>query len=450
MKRAGGFDEDEPKKRRSKWDIAPPEKAGLDVGAPPPGLPTDSAPGQLRDSLAAAALAAAAAMTAGQGQPRSCGAPPPSMPSMPIHTHEAQLMYPKSVVGKIIGPAGATIRSLREATGARISVSRDVVDGTQNRAVQIQGTPEQVRAASEAVTKLMEGEAGPSGVAGGVERSNVHSREQARFVIGPRGSTIKALRDQSGAHIRVADQCDVNGQQTITYTGTEEQVQAAIAMVHGVLAGMPEGGGVGAAGGLWATRAPETTITETVPKEQAGKLIGKGGAVIKGMRERSGAQIRLSQEPDAAGMREVTIIGTEEQVQAARLMVAEQLAASDNGPPRDTPQHNPYAPPPVYAPPPMIGGYGYAPPPGMPQMPPPGMPQMPPPPPGAPPLPYNPYAPQMMPPPMPGYGSALGYGAPTCAQPANPAPGVASSAPPVPGLPPPPGYADAPPPPPPP
>ena len=49
------------------------------------------------------------------------------------------------MVGRVIGPGGTQIREIRDKTGARVRVSNDKLPGTQDRAVTIRGTDDQVR-----------------------------------------------------------------------------------------------------------------------------------------------------------------------------------------------------------------------------------------------------------------------------------------------------------------
>ena len=64
-----------------------------------------------------------------------------------------------------------------------------------------------------------------------------------KAVIGPRGATIKQVREQSGCAIKVSDEV-VPGtdEQTVTFTGTEQQVTAAMGMVQSVVDAQPPGG----------------------------------------------------------------------------------------------------------------------------------------------------------------------------------------------------------------
>ena len=69
------------------------------------------------------------------------------------------------------------------------------------------------------------------------------------------------------------------------------------------------------------------TITVSVPSNLAGCVIGRGGTVIKATREASGANVNVSKEEIAPGLREVSISGQAHQVQAARLLVIAQVEA---------------------------------------------------------------------------------------------------------------------------
>eukprot|EP00966_Prymnesium_polylepis_P166363 3845947-Prymnesium_polylepis.1 len=51
------------------------------------------------------------------------------------------------MTGRVIGPGGAIIKSIREKSGARIQVGNDVVPGTTEQTVSIWGGEEQVEAA---------------------------------------------------------------------------------------------------------------------------------------------------------------------------------------------------------------------------------------------------------------------------------------------------------------
>jgi far upstream element-binding protein len=62
---------------------------------------------------------------------------------------------------------------------------------------------------------------------------------------------------------------------------------------------------------------------------QVGFLMGKGGETITSIRERSGARMQLDPEDRFAADRPLRIVGTEEQVKTARLMVIELFKEHD-------------------------------------------------------------------------------------------------------------------------
>ena len=69
------------------------------------------------------------------------------------------------------------------------------------------------------------------------------------------------------------------------------------------------------------------TITISVESNLAGCVIGRGGTVIKSTREQSGANVNVSKEEVAPGLREVTITGQAHQVAAAKELVTAQVDA---------------------------------------------------------------------------------------------------------------------------
>jgi rRNA processing protein Krr1/Pno1 len=360
MKRV--FEDADAEAKRSKWD------EGVAPALPSSLLPLGQGIPQQPPSIGLGLLGQQAA-TMAAGEPK-----------------EIRMQYPKNSVGRIIGAGGATIRTLRDTTGARVSIGKEVVPGTNNRECIIIGTDAQVAAALAAVAQLMEADQGQGQTVaqGGSETAHSYTREQARYIIGPKGVTIRQLRESSQCTIKVCDDC-VPGttDQVITYTGTEAQVQAAIAMVHGLITNM----GLGAGGMAAAAAAPlvdatgadgQKTVVQNVPavrrqsdapssqghlcvlpsafptrawrpperhppthhlptlhtpphpppaawQDCAGKLIGKSGATIKRLRETTGAHIRLaSKDEEVDGMRAVKLVGTEAQAATRRSITRTQ------------------------------------------------------------------------------------------------------------------------------
>lgn len=136
-----------------------------------------------------------------------------------------------------------------------------------------------------------------------------YTRERVGRIIGPGGCNITVIRKESGAKIKIDSNC-VAGHQQVTYSGTDAEIQAAIALVERLLA-TPDLGGQGEA----ADGAPRAEHKQELDKESAGKVIGQGGATIKNIRESSGAYIKISNEKiPGVETQTLTVGGTEEQV----------------------------------------------------------------------------------------------------------------------------------------
>jgi len=65
------------------------------------------------------------------------------------------------------------------------------------------------------------------------------------------------------------------------------------------------------------------TVTVSVPDEKAGNLIGRKGATINSIRQRSGAQVKISQADANKGDRIVTVTGTTSANEAALALIYE-------------------------------------------------------------------------------------------------------------------------------
>lgn len=146
-------------------------------------------------------------------------------------------------------------------------------------------------------------------------------------VIGKGGKIIKQLREESGARIKVAD--SVGGDERVVMISGKDDpslpfsvAQEALFQIHQrVYEGeLPEG------------EAPEGIMTTRMLVEgsQAGSLIGKGGKIIKMIREGSGAQVRVlppEEVPPCGGPtdRVVQIVAEHSNTRTCLQMISKQL-----------------------------------------------------------------------------------------------------------------------------
>jgi transcription antitermination factor NusA-like protein len=242
----------------------------------------------------------------------------------------------RETCGRIIGPGGVTIKSIREQSGCKVVVSNESVDGMQT--VSLAGTEAQVRAAKEKLAvivaalhaegsngKLESRPAGPPAVV-----THLFAKSQVSRLIGPGGATIRRLRDTSRAFIKIdnEDQPPPPGTtepcQQLRVTGTDAQVQVALALIQEILSSE--------SGGPKENTEGKHEVVRSVAKDQVRRLIGQGGATIRKLRDTSRAFIKIDNEelpPVASGTairQQLRIIGTDLQVATALQLIAEILA----------------------------------------------------------------------------------------------------------------------------
>lgn len=195
---------------------------------------------------------------------------------------EVRVYLPVSLVGNLIGKAGANIKDLNEKiVSARVRVDSNSHQHLAMKEVTITGTP--------------------TGV----------------------------LRMEREIETRLAPAAQ---QQGIT-TGVLTDFYTAQARAGPVASGFPPAfPGSHGLGGHHLPHGPIQTVTIRVPNDSAGLLIGKGGATIRELQETAGAKIVVSREPGGDGMRAVEITGDAHTIKSAQIMIAARLnSLSSNG-----------------------------------------------------------------------------------------------------------------------
>lgn len=181
-------------------------------------------------------------------------------------------------------------------------------------------------------------------MSGGLGKREVHvscPTNSAGKLIGKGGQTIKALRDHSGARIILHDVEPGRDTRIISISGTDQQVQTAVAAVQEVFeeAGVTHGVEIispdklGAPGGYPRPPPPslQTEVHLSCPVAAAGQLIGKRGETIRNIRERSGAKVILHDIEPGVETRTIGVSGSEASVQTAVAMIKETFVAAMTG-----------------------------------------------------------------------------------------------------------------------
>ncbi|GMH38130.1 hypothetical protein BSKO_06014 [Bryopsis sp. KO-2023] len=246
---------------------------------------------------------------------------------------QLRVLCPAPRIGSVIGKGGQVVQALRSDTGARIRVDGTVY-GCNERVVVI-GSKEldPVQAALLQVLDKIYEEDLVKKDEGGESKAVIRflvDAVQIGAILGKGGSIIADLRVQSGAQIKVLQGADlplcalptdevvqINGDYKNSITAAQLVVerlkdaprrpraqnahQTPLGMassVQGGGAGMFSGQGMNQLGmsnasGLvpGMTGMVETTFRLMVPERHTGSIIGKGGEVIRRIREETGAKV---------------------------------------------------------------------------------------------------------------------------------------------------------------
>lgn len=325
----------------------PPAKlgsAGMEQSSAAANDQNDSAP-ELPRPLAKA-KSTAAPMNSAQGSaqrpPEQPVAPPPSHLLSPVNQEQQQqqqgkdskvtevLSFEKSAMKAILGPAASRVKEVRAQSGAEVRVK-----GVNNACeVQVCGTREQVQKAialikeaaessrkadQESIKELAAAAATEDGEVKDAEDevSVPMSQQDATKLIGKAGATIKRIRSESGATVKIDPQSEPC---VCSIRGTVEAVDRARAMVFQLRRT--------AGNGLDVNFEAEEFLC--VSFEDSGRLIGKGGANIKKLEEDTWAKVNIEKMEDGSNL--VCVTGTFDAVDQAISNIEEKKTwAKDSG-----------------------------------------------------------------------------------------------------------------------
>lgn len=162
-------------------------------------------------------------------------------------------------------------------------------------------------------------------------------RDLVGYIIGRGGETIRDLQVKSGAHIQIVREDEgapATPHRFVSISGTEEALQKAQTMIQNLIDERMNGGGRPGGGGGFRERDDNDRMARYggvnpdgsesmelhIPNERVGLIIGRGGATIKTIQQRTGASVTIPQTPDPnnPSMRLITIRGTMDAKEAAK------------------------------------------------------------------------------------------------------------------------------------
>mmetsp|Transcript_43885 Transcript_43885/g.85852 ORF Transcript_43885/g.85852 Transcript_43885/m.85852 type:complete len:307 (+) Transcript_43885:22-942(+) len=280
-----------------------------------------------------------------------------------------RLLVPVAVAGGLIGKGGAIIKQFRQESGAWIDIGAPIPYAT-DRVLTAKGLQEKVAAAITAVATQLE------------ELSKdefkivfVIPNSQVGCIIGRGGATIKAIREESSAELKLSDQplpgstdkiLVIKGQpsavknaisktvsQLSTWNGQSKQKEVPYLSKPPIDDGIsfaPLNRGVPSYPLAMPYSQPQPMygygghpygvpdmgnhqITTLIPIEEqhVGTVIGKGGCNIQEIRLSSGATVKMADksEADPSALRNITITGTKVQNEIAMHMVFKKIESYD-------------------------------------------------------------------------------------------------------------------------
>jgi transcription antitermination factor NusA-like protein len=202
----------------------------------------------------------------------------PKTPDAPAAS-EVSHMLPEAIAAKVIGPGGSNVRRVREATGAKIKIGNDRTGepGQLYQELHLSGSEEQVAAALAMINEIIANDAGPdkgSSPRNGEQTVTCHvPLGVAGRIIGPKGATVKTIREQSGAKIKIHNTTGPSAtSQAVDITGSEQGCRIAYAMVMEI-ASAPASTGSGprqhngrSSGGHTSHRGPPPPVLAPPPQ----------------------------------------------------------------------------------------------------------------------------------------------------------------------------------------
>ncbi|KAL0037800.1 hypothetical protein WJX77_012473 [Trebouxia sp. C0004] len=309
------------------------------------------------DAAAAAAAVAAAAVASAPQMGDAFG------------PKTATLQIPATLVGKVIGKGGETIKNLQNQSRTRIQIDHTAPGDTKTITITSEN-PDYLEAAKHLIQQVVSDDS-PQGE---VQRSVECPPGIVGRIIGRGGETIRALQQASQAYIVVDQNFPEGHLRKVNISGRADAVERASRMVTELIQGEP-----GSATAIIQKYGAGVTRNLDCPKEMVGRVIGKGGETIKAMQREFQANIQIDQ---TSLPMKITISGQPASVERAYGVVAEIVAGGNpyiggsvghavQGAPRGpapgaAPGYgapSPYGATPQYAPAqPAFGGYpGYPP-----------------------------------------------------------------------------------------
>ena len=248
--------------------------------------------------------------------------------------YQIELRVPNPMVGLVIGKGGENIQKMQSQTGAHIQIAKeqDMQPGNPYRSIVLKGSPDAVeeckRMIDEIISSRQQQNNNNNNSMGGpkvhIAKEMDHAfllkvsvpNDKVGVIIGKQGMTIKGIQERSRAQIQIPSTPDednpnvrtlcIGGDSKEAVDAAQQEITVALqqqAMASQMLGNGSSGGGMGMGmggqqGGQYGSQAPQTALYLSIPDDKVGVVIGKGGATIKEIQNRTRVKITIPQTCD--------------------------------------------------------------------------------------------------------------------------------------------------------
>ncbi|XP_072225297.1 far upstream element-binding protein 2-like isoform X2 [Leuresthes tenuis] len=262
-----------------------------------------------------------------------------------------EMMIPAGKAGLVIGKGGETIKQLQERAGVKMILIQDASQGPNiDKPLHIIGDSYKVQQAQEMVQEILrdrdqggfsERTEFSSRMGGGMDISV--PRHSVGVVIGRNGDMIKKIQNDAGVRIQFK-QDDGTGPDKIAHiSGPPDCCEHAAQIINDLLQsirvreegqgglpgppGMPAGSR-GRGGGQDSWGPPGGEMTFSIPANQCGLVIGRGGENVKSINQQTGAFVEISRQLPPNGdpnFKLFIIRGSPQQIDHAKQLIEEKI-----------------------------------------------------------------------------------------------------------------------------
>ncbi|KAF9874064.1 kh domain rna-binding protein [Colletotrichum karsti] len=230
-------------------------------------------------------------------------------------THPIKLLISHNQMGTIIGRQGLKIKHIQDVSGVRMVAQKEMLPQSTERIVEVQGTPEGIKAAVWEICKCLVDD-WQRGTGTVLYNPVVRTQPGTTTTAGGSGSYSSSGGGRSSEYtsprvMRTGNGADFSNGATRPY-GRRSDSDAA-------------------------SRGPPThdengeeiqTQNISIPADMVGCIIGRAGSKISEIRKTSGARISIAKAPhDETGERMFTIMGTAKANESALFLLYENLEA---------------------------------------------------------------------------------------------------------------------------